>query len=265
VSEGTPREAELQAELVRVLNEVLDDALKAIPALERLHKLRPDDASLEKKIAAIKEEKSRWPELLAEMMEAADRMDGNPQAQSGILFTAAQTAYRYGLEGTEKEVAGTRQVIIERLEEAAELSPDRREIALLLERLYRQEQDWEKAARVIQKIAVEAPEKETRLAAWTRLARLAIRRLKDEKRGAEAYEKVLEIQPGHDEAMRFLVDHFSKSEQWDYLVALYEDALKTRLRPGKETEIHFQIAMINWRMRNKAEAAEPYFEKIRRA
>jgi golgin subfamily B member 1 len=262
--EGSPREVALQYELVRVLNEVLDDTRRAIPALERLAKLRPDDTRVQKKIVAINEERSRWPDLLKEMMEAADRLEGNPQAQSGILYTAAQTAYRYGLEGSPDEVKATRGVIIERLEEALELAPDRRETALLLERLYRESQDWEKMARVLEKIALESPERETRLAAYIRLARVAIRKLKNEQRGAAAYERVLELQPGQDEAMSFLVDHFSKNELWDYLVAVYEDALKARLRSGKETEINFQIAMINWRMRNKPDAAEPYFEKIRR-
>jgi tetratricopeptide (TPR) repeat protein len=263
--EGNPREVALQYELVRVLNEVLDDTRRAIPALERLAKMRPDDTRVQKKIVAIQEERSRWPDLLQEMMDAADRMEGNPQAQAGILYTAAQTAYRYGLEGSPDEVKATRGVIIERLEEALELAPDRRETALLLERLYRAEGEWEKAARVLEKIALESPERETRLAAYVRLARIGIRKLKNELRGAAAYERVLELQPGHEEAMSFLVDYFSKNEQWDYLVAVYEDALKARLRPGKETEINFQIAMINWRMRNKPEAAEPYFEKIRRA
>ncbi len=262
--EGNAREVALQYELVRVLNEVLDDTKRAIPALERLAKLRPDDSRVQKKIAAIHEERARWPELLKEMMEAADRLEGNPQAQAGILYTAAQTAYRYGLEGSPDEVVATRGVIVERLEEALELAPDRRETALLLERLYREQQEWEKAARVLEKIALESPERETRLAAYIRLARIAIRKLKDEARGARAYERVLELQPGQDEAMSFLVDHFSKHEQWDFLVAVYEDALKARLRAGKEQEINFQIAMINWRMRNKPEAAEPYFEKIRR-
>lgn len=262
--DGSAREVALQYELVRVLNEVLDDTRRAIPALERLAKLRPDDTRVQKKIGAIREEKARWPELLKEMMEAADRLEGNPQAQAGILYTAAQTAYRYGLEGSPEEIKATRGVIIERLEEALELAPDRRETALLLERLYRETEEWEKTARVLEKIALESPERETRLAAYIRLARIAIRKLKNEQRGAAAYERVLELQPGQDEAMSFLVDYFSKNELWDYLVAVYEDALKARLRSGKETEINFQIAMINWRMRGKPEAAEPYFEKIRR-
>ncbi|MBL8718308.1 MAG: tetratricopeptide repeat protein [Myxococcales bacterium] len=265
VAEGTPREAELQAELCRVLNEVLDDVKRALPALAALAKLRPDDESLKSRIAAIEDERKRWPELLKELMEAADRMEGKPQPQAAMLYTAAQTAYRYGLEGSPDEVAATRGVIIERLEEALELAPDRRETALLLERLYRAQGEWEKAAKVLAKIALEAPDKETRLAAYIRLARVSLRNLKDEARATQAYERVLDLAPGQDEAMGYLVDHFSKAEAWDYLVAVYEDALKARLRPGKELEIFFQIAMINWRMRNRPEAAEPYFEKMRRA
>lgn len=265
VASGTPREIELQGELCRVLNEVLDDVKRALPAMAQLLKLRPGDGALESRIAAIEDEKKRWPELLKELMEAADRMEGKPQPQAAMLYTAAQTAYRYGLEGSADEVSATRGVIIERLEEALELAPDRRETALLLERLYRAQGEWEKAAKVLSKIALEAPDKETRLAAYIRLARVSLRQLKDEARATAAYERVLELAPGHDEAMGYLVDHFSKAEAWDYLVAVYEDALKARLRPGKELEIFFQIAMINWRMRNRPESAEPYFEKMRRA
>jgi len=265
LASGTPKEAELQAELARVYNEVLDDVKRALPCLEQLAKLRPNDERIQKKISAIKDERERWPQLLGELMEAADRMEGKPQAQAGILYTAAQTAFRYGLEGTDEEVSATRQVIIERLEEALDLAPERKETALLLERLYSQQARWEEVARVLQKIAVESPEKDAKLAAYIRLARVCLRRLEDEKRGAEAYEHVLELSPGHDEAIGWLVNHFSKNEQWDQLVAVYEDALRARLRPGKEIEIYFQIAMTNWRMRGKPDAAEPYFEKIRRA
>ncbi|GAC1394681.1 MAG: hypothetical protein NVSMB47_04000 [Polyangiales bacterium] len=265
VAEGTPREVELQATLVRHLNEALDDVKRALPALERLGKLRPNDDKIPAKIKAIQEERARWPELLKEMMEAAERMEGNPPAQAGLLFTAAQTAYRYGLEGSKKENKQTRQVIIDRLEEARELAPERKEIALMLERLYRQEEAWEDVARVLEKIALEAPDRDTRLGAYVRLARVSARQLKSEPRAAAAYEKVVDLHPGHEEAMSFLVDWFSKNEQWESVIAAYEDALRARLRPGKELEIYFQIAMLQWRMRNKPELAEPYFEKIRRA
>jgi tetratricopeptide (TPR) repeat protein len=262
---GTPREVELQAELARVYNEVLDDTKRAIPALERLAKLRPGDADIERRVAGIRDEKARWPEILKELMEAADRMEGKPAAQAGMVYTAAQTAFRYGLEGTADEVKATRQVIIERLEEALELAPDRKETVFLLERLYRAEQQWSDVARVLTKLALEAPEKDVRLASYIRLARVAHRKLEDEARAVTAYERVLDLAPGHEEAIAYLVGYFSKTEQWEHLVAVYEDALRARLRPGKELEIYFQIAMTHWRMRGKPELAEPYFERIRRA
>jgi tetratricopeptide (TPR) repeat protein len=265
IADGTPREADLQAELARVLNEVLDDAKAALGALQRLAKLRPDDAAVAAKIEAIQHEKAHWPEQLAELMDAAERMAGKPEPQSAMLYSAAQTAYRYGLEGPAAEVEATRGVIIERLEEARALDASRIESAALLERLYRAAGRHADVARVLESVAEHVSDKEARLAARIRLARVRLRALNDEDGAAAAYEKVLEQAPGHDEAIGFLVDYLGKTEQWDRVVALYEDALKARLRPGKETELFFQIAMTNWRMRGKPELAEPWFEKIRRA
>ena len=44
IASGTPREAKLQEELARHLNDVLDDTKRALPAFERLAQLKPDDA-----------------------------------------------------------------------------------------------------------------------------------------------------------------------------------------------------------------------------
>src|SRR5258706_14804770 len=65
--------------------------------------------------------------------------------------------------------------------------------------------------------------------------------------------------------MSFLSEHFSKTEQWDHLVALYEDQLRGGgAKTGEEAGIVFQIAMVNWKMRKKPELAEPYFDRLRR-
>ena len=37
------------------------------------------------------------------------------------------------------------------------------------------------------------------------------------------------------------------------------------MRQGQEVGVILQVAMINWRMRDKPEAAEPYFERLRKA
>ena len=36
------------------------------------------------------------------------------------------------------------------------------------------------------------------------------------------------------------------------------------VRPGQEVGVILQIAMVDWKMRHKAEAAEPYFERLRK-
>src|SRR5207244_1296389 len=55
-------------------------------------------------------------------------------------------------------------------------------------------------------------------------------------------------------------------EQWDALAALYEDQLKGGgVKPGEELGMLIQIGMVHWRMRAQPQAAEPFFERVRKA
>ncbi|MBV9949313.1 MAG: tetratricopeptide repeat protein, partial [Myxococcales bacterium] len=86
------------------------------------------------------------------------------------------------------------------------------------------------------------------------------------ERAAAAYERALDLAPGHPEASRFLADLFHAHQMWDHLVALYEaqlvrGVLKTR---EEESGALLQIAMVHWRMRGNPDAAEPFFERLRR-
>ena len=47
--------------------------------------------------------------------------------------------------------------------------------------------------------------------------------MKSSDRAAACYERVLDFAPGHPEGMRYLVEYFTQHEQWDHLVALYDD------------------------------------------
>ena len=76
---------------------------------------------------------------------------------------------------------------------------------------------------------------------------------------------VLDMQPGEHQAMSFLAEAFSASEQWDALAALYEDQLKGGgVKAGEELGMCVQIAMVHWRMRSQPQAAEPFFERVRK-
>ena len=50
---------------------------------------------------------------------------------------------------------------------------------------------------------------------------------------------------------------------WDHLIALYEGQLATLGREGQAGTI-LQIAMVHWKMRGRPDAADPYFERLRK-
>ncbi|HKQ68544.1 MAG TPA: hypothetical protein VJT73_04360, partial [Polyangiaceae bacterium] len=256
---GTPVEFAMQFELARVLEDELFDDERATATYKRLLELRPDDATAVEALERGDGKRRKWKELVARYLEEAEQTT-DATFKSSLLMSASEAAYRYG-DRTKKglaEIAG-------QLEEAAKLDPKNLRVSNLQERIYRSQEAWIKVARVLEARGESASNKEERAASYIRLGRVTSRKLEADDKAVAAYERVLDLWPGHSEAMSFLSEHFSKTEQWDHLVALYEDQLRGGgAKQGDEAGIVFQIAMVNWRMRKKPELAEPYFDRLRR-
>ncbi len=254
---GTPVEAPMQAELARIYQDELCDSDKTKAAYQRLQKLRPGDATAEEALENDDAKRAKWRDLVTRFVSEAG--DGDEGFQASLYASAADTAYRYGGESGKRLAS-------EYAEKALELDPKSRRAAALAELIYAGFAEWESLARVQAHVLVEGAQKEDRLAAGLRLARTASRKLNDQAGAISAYEKVLAISPGHHDALSFLSEAYSASEAWDKLVALYEDQLRGgSLKGADETGILLQIAMVHWRMRGEPAAAEPYFDRVRRA
>ncbi|MFP6684480.1 MAG: tetratricopeptide repeat protein, partial [Polyangiaceae bacterium] len=99
-----------------------------------------------------------------------------------------------------------------------------------------------------------------------RLAQVCLCHLSDSKRGAQAFRQLLELDPHNSSALAYLVDLHSTDENWEQLIALYEDQLHAGGIPrDDEFGVWVQVAMLNWKALENPGAAEPYFEKVRRA
>ena len=257
-AKGTPREAELVAEWARTLDEELLDDEGATGAYVRLLELRPGDAGAEEALERVEAKRGKWRDLVERYVQEAHGT-GDPGFRSSLLVSGAEVTYRYG---TEKD----RRRIEPLLRDALELDAKNRRAELLLERLLRSEGRWEDLTKALSHYAEEAAQKEEKLAALLRLARVWRRKVQQPDRAAAVYESVIDLVPAHQEATSFLADHFTTQEQWEHLVALYEGQLSTGALRSKEEEFGavLQIAMVHWRMRAKPEAAEPWFERLRK-
>ncbi|HEX8790523.1 MAG TPA: tetratricopeptide repeat protein [Polyangiaceae bacterium] len=257
-AEGTDREAELVAEWARTLDEDLLDDAGARRAFEKLSKLRPGDATAEEALERSEAKRSKWRDLVERYVQEAQGA-GDAAFRCSLLVSAAEVTYRFGSEKDRKRVEPM-------LQDALELDGKNRRGQLLLERILRADERWNDLVRVLARFAAESTQKDEKVAALLRLARVQRKKLNAPEKAAGTYESVLDLVPGHQEATSFLADHFTSHEMWEHLVALYEGQLSAGSLRGKEEEFGavLQIAMVHWRMRKKPEAAEPWFERLRK-
>lgn len=273
LAKGSDREATLLAELARVLDEeVLDDA-EATKAYERLLVLRPGDLAAEDALEKSAAKRGKWLELVSRYEEEAEKTN-EAAFKSSLLVSAAEVAYRYGrptLQGKEgkknkKKLENMLEEMSARLARALAIDPKNRRAVLLLERLYRLSGNFEALTVMLEEHAIEISSKEEKVATLLRLARVYKNELKQPENAVRAYENVLDLHPGQSIATNMLVDTFTTNEDWDHLVALYDEQLTTGAARagGQEVGVILQIAMVHWKMRKRPEAALPYFERLRK-
>ncbi|MEO8800618.1 MAG: hypothetical protein ABI551_22200, partial [Polyangiaceae bacterium] len=238
--ESPDREGLLTAELARVYDEeTLDDA-EATKAFERLLVLRPGDLTAEEALEKGVAKREKWAELVARYEEESGKSGEEAAFKSSLLVSAAETAYRYGrpaLQSKEgkknkKKLEQLNDEMIDRLQRALAIDPKNKRAVLLLERLYRQGGHFEALSAMLEEHAIETAAKDERVATLLRLARVYKRDLKSDEGAVRAYEAVTDLQPGNSTATSALVDYFTSKEDWDHLIALYDEQLATGVARG---------------------------------
>lgn len=258
LSPGGPVEAAMQAELARIYQDELIDVDRARDAYRRLLELRPGDDAATEALETDASKREKWRDLVERFVAEAEGATDNA-FKSALYTRAADTIYRYGRAESGEKVA-------EYLELALSLDKKNQRAQGLAEIAYAAAGDWAGVLRVQELVKSDAQSKEDRIAAGLRAARTAKTRLNDTARAVTLYEEVLDLSPGQPEALSFLAEAYSAAGDWDRLVALYEDQLRHGgAKPGEELGMLVQIAMVHWRMRGQPQAAEPYFDRVRRA
>ncbi len=272
LAHGGPEEAELQSELAHLLDErVMDDTRSAL-AFARLLELRPGDVTAEEALERSEAKRGKWAELVTKYVEEARGAD-DPAFKSSLLMSAAEVAYRFGRPTIRaqakdsakkaKKAAALTEEILGGLKEALDIDPQNRRAAALLERMYREEGKDEELAIVVEQLASNAPSREETISGFLKLARVYSKKLGSKERAAAAYERVLDLSPGHPESTSALVDFFTSRELWDHLVALYDEQLATA-KAADEAGTLLQVAMVHWKMRARPDQADPFFERLRK-
>ena len=257
VAEDDPdRAAMCLKELGRIYREELLDDGSAKQAYERALAHRPGDDEVQEALEQIEQAEQKWDDIVARFIEEANNAS-DPTLKSSLLVSAATLVWKYRSAGRDEQVDDL-------FAEALGAAGSNARAARLYEQVLRRREQWSELARVLLEAAENARSKEDKTGFFLRAARVLKSRLGEPNRAAACYERVLDHAPGHPEAMRFLMEHFTEQEDWDHLVALYEDALRSRTKLEDEAGVLLQVGMVHWRFRNAPEAAEPFFARLRK-
>lgn len=255
--EGDPRfRAALFRELGRLRHDELLDDVGALEAYRKAHELDPQNEEIELVIEEIEQAAEKWRAIADRFLdEAKDASD--PALKASLSARAGGLVWQYRPKGKNKEVDKI-------FGQALKADPSSVRAARLYAQTLKARDKWADAATTLKATAEVARNRDEKLNLFVEAGRLFARKVNDAESAAGCYERVLDLSPGHEESLRFLVEYFTERESWDHLVALYEDALRSRQKLESEQGILLQLGMVHWRIRGHADAAEPYFARLRK-
>lgn len=250
------READITLELALTHLDRLHEQNEGIKYLEKVLALAPNHDDAARKLEELVAIREKWQEFVErftnEALEATE-----PSLKTSLFYRAAEVLYRNDRSQLEE--------VTELLQQSLDADARNQQSIELMSTILRDQDRWTEIASLHRAAAEASISKDDRLRFLKSAARIYATKGEDEDAAAELFREVLESVPGHPSSLAFLADYYDKHGQYDELVALYEEALKSRPRGEAEHAILLQIGMVHWRMRNDLEAAEEYFQRLRKA
>lgn len=158
------------------------------------------------KLAGLYETKKRWPDLVKVLNEKAERtVDGNAKIEIYL-----QVANLY-LERFSNQAEA-----IKAFEKVLDLDPNNLQAAEHLLAVYEKRRDWEKLIKLRESEIERAPEA-ARAAKVIDVARMAATKVKKPDICTYWWEKVVQYEPSHEEALTELYKLYERNKEWEKL------------------------------------------------
>lgn len=186
------RAAEL-GRYARVVDEELGDAGRAIKAWERLRQVSPRDRAALTALARLYRAATRHRELAELLAVHVEVFAGDDPARAAAAGRERATVLAERLGATDDA--------IRQLERLVELAPTDLESYAMLRRLHASRGDFQAAVRIAERELYMLADPAARLARTLELGAVCRDRLGDPARALQAFERVLALDPHHDDAL----------------------------------------------------------------
>ena len=183
--------------------------------------LQQDPSRLESydRLAALYEAKKRWPDLVKVLAEKAERTETATSKVAIYLQVANLYLERFSNQAE----------AIKAFEHVLELDPHNQQAIDHLLAVYEKRRDWEKLIKLKEAEVERTPERE-RAAKVIEVARMAATKVKKPEICTYWWEKVLQYEPTHEEALAELYKLYERNKEWDKLADICQPPGRRRHR-----------------------------------
>lgn len=190
--------------------EQFSNAQNATDAYAALLKIAPKDAEAHERLEDLYRKRRAWDKLFD--LYSADLEGAEGGAKLSLLKELAQLAAERLNRGADA---------VELYKRILEIDPTRSEVLDALEKYAERAKDWPTLAEVLERRVATLDDDAVRLAALQKLGTVYAEHIADHQKAARAWQRVLELSPGHSRALRVLRETYLLSADYDGLEALY--------------------------------------------
>ncbi|HMG53842.1 MAG TPA: tetratricopeptide repeat protein, partial [Kofleriaceae bacterium] len=165
----------------------------------------PSRLEIYDRLCALYEAKKRWPDLVKVLLEKAERVELDDKI---ALYLQVANLY---LERFSNQAEA-----IKAFERVLELEPNNQLAVDHLLAVYEKRRDWEKLIKLKEAEVERAPDAE-RAAKVIEVAKMAATKVKKPEICTYWWEKVLQVEPTHEEALAELYKLYERNKEWDKL------------------------------------------------
>ncbi len=186
-----------------------EEAAAAAPR-ELTEEDRAQLAELDEQLAKFESQK-RWSDVIRTILAKAELVVDPEEKRE--LYRRAGTMY--------VERSSNQAEAIKCFEKVLELEPHDADAITRLKAMYEKRRDWEKLIATMEREA-ELLEPEDRPLRYVEMAELATQRIRKPDICIRLWEKVIESEPGHPQALEALAQLYERSRQWEPLAGVLE-------------------------------------------
>lgn len=216
------REAEVTTEardrvpILFKLGTVLEDHLKlaedAVPIFEEAVTLMPSYVPAKQALGRLYEKTARWQQL-AQLFEMEVRLEEDLGVKVAKLFKLADIL---------DAKLGRQEDSVKALSELLYIKPDYMPARKYLERLLQKREAWADLIALYEQEVGLTEDRDQKVFLLDRIGLMSEEKMNDPARATAAYQRILEVVPGHLHAIRTLARLATKQEQWAEVLRMHE-------------------------------------------